>query len=101
YVTISSGTMPANPAITAVLSYGATNIITLSNPTYSAGLLTWTAPLGADVLVPAGQAISLQVNVAQAGVTFRIDFDSQTKPSKIDLPVSSYINVLSVDVYTA
>jgi hypothetical protein len=51
--------------------------------------------------VPAGQAISLQVTTALPGVTFRIDFDSQTKPSRIDLPVSSYINVLSVDVYTA
>ena len=53
YVTISSGTMPANPSITAVLQYGATTIITLTNPTYSGGLLTWTAVLGADVTIPA------------------------------------------------
>ena len=101
YVTISSGTMPANPNITAVLKYGATTIITLSNPAYSGGLLTWTATLGADVTVPAGQAISLQVTTALAGVTFRIDFDSQTKPSRIDLPVSTFIKVLSLDVYSA
>jgi Bacterial Ig domain/Secretion system C-terminal sorting domain len=101
YLTISSGTMPANPAITAVLSYGGNNIITLNNPTYNSGILTWTATLGSDVTVPAGQAISLQITTALAGVTFRIDFDSQTKPSKIDLPVSSYINVLSTGVYTA
>src|SRR6185436_2608367 len=101
YVTVSSGTMPANLNITAVLKYGATTIITLTNPAYSGGLLTWTATLEADVTVPAGQAISLQVTTALAGVTFRIDFDSQTKPSRIDLPVSTFIKVLSLDVYTA
>ena len=101
YVTISSGVMPANPAITAVLSDGSTTIITLNNPTYSGGMLTWTGNLAADVLIPAGNAISLQLTTAQAGVTFRIDFDSQTKPSRIDLPVSSYINVLSTAIYTA
>ena len=63
--------------------------------------LTWTAALASDVTVPAGQAISLQITTTLAGVTFRIDFDSQTKPSRIDLPVSTYINVLSLDVYTA
>ena len=101
YITISSGTMPANPAITAELRYGATNIITLTNPIYSAGLLTWTAALGTDVVVPAGQAITLQVTTAQAGVIFRIDFDSQTRPSKITLPVSTYIDVTSLEVYSA
>ena len=101
YVTVSTGVMPANPNVTATLTYGATTIITLTNPTYSGGILTWTGALGADVTVPAGQAIALKVTTAVAGVTFRIDFDSQTKPSKIDLPVSSYINVLSVGVYTA
>ena len=95
YITISSGTMPANPAITAELRYGATNIITLTNPIYNAGLLTWTATLATDAVVPAGQAITLQVTTAQAGVIFRIDFDSQTRPSKITLPVSTYIDVTS------
>jgi hypothetical protein len=101
YVTVSSGAMPANPAITAVLKYGSNTIITINNPVYSGGILTWTATLGADVTVPAGQAISFQITTAQAGVTFRIDYDSQTKPSKIDLPVSTFINILSLDVYTA
>ena len=34
YVTISSGTMPATPNITAVIRYGATTIITLTNAAY-------------------------------------------------------------------
>jgi hypothetical protein len=103
YVTIVSGIMPVNPNITAVLKYGSTNIITLTNPVYNSGtnLLTWTAALGADVTVPAGQAIALVTTTAQAGVTFNIDFDSQTKPSRIDLPVSTFIDITTLDVYTA
>ncbi|HYF30206.1 MAG TPA: Ig-like domain-containing protein [Chitinophagaceae bacterium] len=101
YVTISSGTMPANPAVTALLRYGSTTIINLTNPTYSGGMLTWTGNLPADVTIQAGQAISLQITTAIAGVTFRIDYDSQTKPSRIDLPVSTFIDILSLDVYTA
>lgn len=101
YVTISSGTMPANPNITAQLRYGATTIITLTNPIYNNGLLTWTGTLAADVTVPAGQAITLQVTTAQPIVIFRIDYDSQTRPSKISLPVSTYINVTSLEVYNA
>jgi len=103
YVTITSGSMPANPTITALLKYGATTIITLTNPTYTGGtnLVTWTAVLGADVNVPTGQAIALQITTAQAGVNFRIDYDSQTKPSRIDLPVSTFINMTSMNVYSA
>ena len=103
YVSIVSGTMPASPSITALLKYGATNIISLSPPTYNSGtsLLTWTGTLGADITIPAGQAIVLQITTAQAGVTFTIDYDSQTKPSKIGLPVTTYIDVNSYAVYNA
>ncbi len=101
FVTLSSGTMPANPAITAQISFGATNIITISNPTYSGGMLTWTANLAAPVTVPAGQAITLRITTAQAAVIFRIDFDSQTKPSRIDIPVTSFIKITSLAVYNA
>ena len=103
YITIVSGIMPVNPNITAVLEYGATTIITLTNPVYNSGtgLLTWTAILGANVTVPAGQSISLKITTAQVGVTFNIDFDSQTKPSRIDLPVSTFIDITTLDVYTA
>ncbi len=103
YVSITSGTMPANPNITALLKYGTTNIISLGSPTYNSGsgLLTWTGTLGSDVTVPAGQAIALQITTAQAGVTFKIDYDSQTKPSKINLPVSTFIDITSYAVYNA
>jgi len=103
YVNIISGAMPSNPNITAVLRYGATNILTLTNPVYNngTGILTWTGALGSNVTIPAGAAISMDVTTAQGGVSFKIDFDSQTKPSKISFPVSTYINVNSVGVYSA
>lgn len=101
YVTVSSGTMPATPSVTALLQYGSTTIATLTNPSFSAGLLTWNFNLPANVTVPAGAAISLRITTAQAGVIFRIDYDSQTKPSRIDLPVTTFINVTSLNVYSA
>jgi hypothetical protein len=103
YISIVNGSMPANPSVTAVLKYGATTIITLSNPVYNSGnnTLTWTASLGADVTVSAGQAISLDITNTQVSGDFLIEYDSQAKPSKIDLPVSTFINVNSVDVYNA
>jgi hypothetical protein len=103
YVSTVYGTMPVNPTITASLKYGAATIITLSNPVYNSGTgtLTWTGTLAADVNIPSAQAISLTVATSQAGVSFTIDYDSQSKPSKIDFSVSTYITINSVSVYTA
>lgn len=103
FVTILGGTMPASPNITALLQYGSTNIINMTNPTYSSGtgLLTWTGVLASDITVPAGQAISLRITTAQAGVTFRIDYDSQTKPSRVNLPVTTFISIPTYAVYDA
>ncbi|MBL0355892.1 MAG: tandem-95 repeat protein [Chitinophagaceae bacterium] len=103
YISIVYGTMPANPAITATLRYGATNVITLSNPVYNSatGLLTWTGTLAADVTVPAAQALVLDITTNQPNVSFMIQYDSQTKPSKIDLQTSTNVNITSVNVYNA
>ena len=103
YVSVTNGAMPANPTVTATLAYGATNIITLSNPTYDnvAGTLIWTGTTASDELVPAGQAVSLTVASTQSGVGFTINYDSKAQPSKIDLPVSTYINIDSLNVFDA
>ena len=104
YVSITSGTMPANPNITAQLKYGSTNIISLTNPVYNSAsqLLTWTAVLGADSTVPSGQAIALQITSAQPGVVFKIQYHSVSKPSRISLlPVSTFIDIISFNVYNA
>lgn len=101
YVQIISGSMPTNPNISAVIRYGATNIITLTNPTFSNGMLTWSGVRGSDITVPAGQAIQVQITTAQSGVNFRVRHDSNTYPSKINLPVSTFINVNSIELFNA
>jgi hypothetical protein len=103
YVSNVVGNMTGNPNITALLKYGSTNIISMGSPVWNsgAGILTWTGTLGSDVTVPAGQAIALQLTTAQTTVTFKIDYDSQTKPSKVNLPVSTFIDITSHAVYDA
>jgi uncharacterized protein YjdB len=103
HLNIVSGSMPVNPNITAVIRYGANNIITLSNPTWNSatGILTWTGTRGTDITVPASQAIALQLTTAQPGVTFRVRHDSNIYPSKITLPVSTFINITNHNVYNA
>ena len=103
YVSIVSGSMPTTPDITAELKYNTTDIISLPNPVYNSsdGVLTWTGILGSDVTVPAGEAIALQITTAQPSVSFTIDYDSQTKPSKIELPVTTFIDITSYAVYDA
>jgi hypothetical protein len=95
--------MPVSPDITATLTYGATTFATLTNPTYNGvtGLLTWTQTPSSDITIPAGQFISLNVTTSETNASFRIDYDSQTKPSKIELPVSTYIEITSYDAYDA
>lgn len=96
------GTMPVNPAVSAALRYGSTNIITLSNPTYNSttGLMTFTGTLAADVIIPTAQTMSLDITTSQPGVSFRIEYDSQLKPSKIQLQTTSTVTISSVGVYT-
>jgi hypothetical protein len=103
FTSIVYGSMPVSPNITATLRYGSNTILTLTNPAYNSanGLLSWTGTLVADFIVPASQAITLDISTSETGASFKIDYDSQTKPSRIDLPVSTYINVNSVNVYNA
>jgi protocatechuate 3,4-dioxygenase beta subunit len=103
YPSIVSGAMPANPAITAQLSHGGTGLITLASPTYNSGtgLLTWTGTMAADTALPSGSALTLDITTAQPGVEFRIDYDSLSKASKIQLTTSTYINVETIGIYTS
>ncbi|MEZ4868799.1 MAG: SdrD B-like domain-containing protein [Caldilineaceae bacterium] len=103
YVNITSGAMPINPDITAVLKYGATTFFTLTNPVYDsgAGTLTWAGALGSDITLPAAQAVVLEVTSNQSGVAFSIQYDSSTKPSKITLPTTTVINITDFGIYDA
>jgi hypothetical protein len=65
-------------------------------------MLTWTGVLGSDVTVPSGQAITLQITTAQSAVSFKISFNSMTKPSRISLlPVSTFVDITSFSIYDA
>jgi uncharacterized repeat protein (TIGR01451 family) len=101
YVNVVSGSMPSNPTITATLKHGATTFAALSDATYNsgAGTLTWSTTLGSNVTIPAGQSIALEVTTAQSGVGFQIQYDSATKPSRIELPTTTFINIDSLAVY--
>ncbi|MBI5504690.1 MAG: DUF11 domain-containing protein, partial [Deltaproteobacteria bacterium] len=100
YFTVSSGSMPANPSVTATLSYGATPIATSTGAVSDGSKITFSfAPLGSAVTVPSGEALNLVITTAQSGVTFTVDFDSTTAPSFVSLPVTTVIHVDSVGVY--
>jgi len=103
YPNIVTGSMPSSPNITATLKYGATTIATLTNPSFnsSTGILTWATTTGGAVTVPAGQAIGLDITTAEAGATFKIDYNSISKPSKITIPTSTFINISSIAVYNS
>lgn len=103
YLTVESGTMPSNPAITANLRYGSTLFASSSSPVYnsSTGLLSFTGSLSSDLTIPAGQAISAEIISNQSGAAFRINYDSGSKPSRISLPVSTYVNIDSYEAYNA
>jgi uncharacterized repeat protein (TIGR01451 family) len=102
YISVISGTMPANPNITATLKYGATTVATLTNPTYNSTdkTLTWTTTI-ASTTIPSGSVLALTITTAQSGVAFTINYDSNTKPSKISMTASNYITVNSINVYDA
>jgi hypothetical protein len=57
--------------------------------------------LGADKTIATGEAITLDVSSSQAGVSFKIDYDSATKPSKIEFTTSTFIEMTSLKVYNA
>ena len=104
HLNITSGSMPVNPAITASLKHGATTFISLSNPVYNnaSKILSWTGVLGTDVTIPNGQSVALTITSAQPGVQFQIEYHSASKPSRISLlPVSTFIDFVSFDVYSA
>ncbi len=105
YANVTSGTLPATPAISAILRYTGTPTVfaTLVSPTWSsgAGTLTWTGTLGSTVNVPAGSSIELVITTSEPAADFSLRYNSTTYPSKIDLPTTTPINIDSYAVYNA
>ena len=104
YITVTNGTMPLNPAVTATLKFNGNAFLTLTNPTYSSSPntnLVWSGILTSNVTVPSGQAISCLISNGQSGTAFHINYDSTNMPSKILLPASTVIAINSLGVYDA
>ena len=95
--------LPPNPDVTAILKHGSTTFATLTNPVYNSSDSTfiWNKILGSDYTIPAGQEISLQIIKNDSGYVFDLLYDSQTKPSKIDLPTQTIIVVEELGLYDA
>ncbi len=102
YYAVASGTMPSSPSISAALKNGATTIATSNSVTASGGLLSFGFPaFGSAVNFATGDAITLVITDAQAGVTFTVDYDSSTKPSVISLPTTTVIAITNFGLYDA
>ncbi|MEO1258229.1 MAG: DNRLRE domain-containing protein [Bacteroidota bacterium] len=100
YVGISSGSLPSNPNVTLVIRFGATNIATLTNPSYSGGVLSFSGALASNVNVPAGANIEVEITSNEGGGTFEVEYDSQTNPSRIDLPTTTVITIDELNVFS-
>ncbi len=111
YVSGITGSMPANPAVTAVLKKGTTyagasTFATFTSPAFTAGTgatgnLVWSGSPVADTTVAVGEFIYLDIINKQSGVSFAVDYDSSTKPSAISLPANTVITVDSLGIYDA
>ncbi len=103
HANVTSGSMPAGANVTARLKYGATTFFTDTSAVWNsgAGTLTWDGTLPSNVTIPSGQAVVLEVETAQSGVEFRVEYDSQTRPSRVSLPTTTVINVDLLGVYDA
>ncbi|MFI3136372.1 MAG: hypothetical protein QX197_06295, partial [Methylococcaceae bacterium] len=104
YISALTGT-PTGANVKADLTYGSgnTTLVNLTSPTYDnvAGTLTWTGTLGSNVNIAAGDAVKLVVTNNATGVSFKVDYDSNTKPSRIELPTTTVIDIVDVDSATA
>ncbi|NTV13678.1 MAG: hypothetical protein HGA96_07095, partial [Desulfobulbaceae bacterium] len=99
YVSSESGLSSGTVSVAADLSYGATSIANLTSATYNSSThtLTWTGELASGVTIPAGQSVKLVVTNNVASSSFAIDYDSTSKPSRIELPTTTVIDLADVD----
>ncbi len=68
-------------------------------PATSIYRLDWSGALAGAVLAPAGAQLGLHLTSGEPGVTARVLYDSQTYPSRIELPTSTYITINNIGVY--
>lgn len=113
YVEMVTGTPTAGDGVinvTASLATGSPAFPSLGSPTSTlqpgAGpnggavyLLQWSAALASTTAVASGSSIVATLATTDSDFSFRILYDSNTYPSKITLPTTTFINVDSLAVY--
>jgi large repetitive protein len=106
YYTMQTGSMTAG-SINASLKYGSTTFFTATGATAGSdgygNYLQWTGTLSGPYTIPASGAVVLTIDASglAAGNTFVINYDSNLKPSKIDLPTTTVITGDSLALYDA
>lgn len=80
------------------------SIAVMGNATYTEsatagiGVLSWSGEVNANGLtIPKGAVVKLLITNNETGASFKIDYDSSAKPSRIDLPTTTVIKVVDVD----
>ena len=105
YADIPLGVVPANPDIDAVLEYGTgpTTIIDLSStaPTWDGSSFLWSGTIPSNVVIPAGEEITLRITNNDPSFSCIINYDSQAYPSSIVIPSLNKINIDTHNVYNA
>ncbi|MEL7075833.1 MAG: SdrD B-like domain-containing protein, partial [Cyanobacteria bacterium J06582_2] len=101
HVDVTSGALPANPNVTALLKEGGETFAELTNPTYdqSTGTLTWTGAVSELTTASSGEAVELEITTNEAAATFAIEYDSLDRPSRIELPTTTVIDISSFGIY--
>ncbi|GAB3165084.1 Ig-like domain-containing protein [Telluribacter humicola] len=105
YARITTGTVATTNTLPfiATLRHGSTTFFTRSVASWNAttGLITLTGTLTSPVTIPAGESIMLDLSNDFLGTGITVDYDATTKASQLVLPTSTYININSMDAYSA
>jgi len=98
HVTEVTGLTGSLADVKATLRNGSTTILALANPTFdsSAGTLTWTGTLSSNVNLASGVSLGLLVANDKSSSSFKINYNSKTSPSRIELPTTTVIAIEDV-----
>ncbi len=106
YISAAAGTPVTGMAVTTTLKANGATFATLNNPTVTSlgGTIykvVWVDTLNSATTIAAGQAVNLLVTTSVSGLTFKILYDSNTYPSRIELPTTTVIEIDAFDLYDA
>ncbi len=106
YIDVTAGSLSANPDIGATIYLGSDLIVSLGNPVAtslggSQYRLDWSGVSVSGELVPAGKAFRLIFENQDPNLAFDLLYDSNTAPSKLNLPTQTIINVDGVEFFDA